>query len=71
MVARELDNPTLFRTVYDGQQANCSGFSQMPMYTGHSYLPLNDTLPPQAQEIMNHIGEESDDDANMWHPNQR
>jgi hypothetical protein len=41
------------------------------MRGGHSILPLDDIPPPQSEDIIDDIGEESDDNDEMQHPNQR
>ncbi|KAF8544586.1 hypothetical protein BDD12DRAFT_872549 [Trichophaea hybrida] len=42
-----------------------------PMRGGRSYLPVDDILPPPADNMIDNIGEKSDDDAEMQHPNPR
>jgi hypothetical protein len=39
------------------------------MCGSHSYVPLDDILPPQAEDMINDIGVDSDDDADMQYPN--
>jgi len=63
-----LSNPTLFCVVYHGQQADGTDGAQTPMHGGRSFLPLADILPPPAQDVINDIWEESDDDGEMRHP---
>jgi len=60
-----LDNPIHFCIVYRGQQAYCTSGTQMPMHGGRSYLP------PPADEMINIIREEADDDAESKRPNRR
>jgi len=67
----KLSNPTLFCVVYRGQQADGTDGAQTPMRGGRSYLPLDDILPPPADDMINDIGEESDDDGEMRRPNPR
>jgi len=67
----KLSNPTLFCVVYRGQQADGTDGAQMPMRGGRSYLPLNDILPPPAEDMIDDIGEESDDDGETRCPNPR
>jgi len=67
----KLSNPTLFWVVYRGQQANCTDGAQTPMLGGRSYLPLDDILPPPAEDMIDNIGEESDDDGETQRPNPR
>jgi len=38
------------------------------MHGGHCYLLLNRILPPPAKDMINDIGEESDDNVVMWNP---
>jgi len=70
-VAMKLSNPTLFCVVYHGQQADGTDGAQTPMRGGHSYLPLDDILPPPTEDMIDDIGEESDDDREMRRPNPR
>ena len=42
-----------------------------PMRGGRSYRPLDDILPPLAEDIADHIGVESDADGEMRLPNPR
>jgi len=67
----KLSNPTLFCVVYCGQQAYGTDGAQTPMHGGRSYLPLDDILPPPAEDMIDDIGEESDDDGETWRPNPR
>ena len=69
--AMKSSNPTLFWVVYRGQQADSTDGSQTPMYGGHSYLPLDAILPPPAENMMDDIIEESDNDGYTWRPNPR
>jgi hypothetical protein len=70
-VAMKLSNPTLFCIVYHGQQADGTDGAQMPMRGGLSYLPLDNIHPPPAEDMMDYIREESDDDGEMRRPNPR
>ena len=70
-VAMKLCNPMLSCVVYHGQQADGTDCAQTPMHGGRSYLPLDDILPPPADDMIDDIGQESDDDGEMWHPNPR
>jgi len=65
----KLSNPTLYCIVYPGQQADSADGGQTPMHRGRSYLPRDDILPPPAEDTMNDIGVESDDDGETHHPN--
>ena len=69
--AMKLSNPTLFCVVYRGQQADGTDGAQTPMRGGRSYLPLDDILPPPAEDMINDIGEESDDEGETRRPNPR
>jgi len=69
--AMKLSNPTFLCVVYRGQQADATDGSQTPMRGGRSYLPLDDILPPPAEDMIDDIGEESDDDGETWRPNAR
>jgi len=66
--AKKLSNPTLFCGVYRGQQADGTDGAQMPMRGGRSYLPLDDILPPLAEDMIDDIGEESDNDGETRRP---
>jgi len=66
-----LSNPTLFCIVFGGQQADGTSGAQTAMGGGHSNLHPNDILPPPAEDIIDDIGEDLDDDAEMRHLNQR
>ena len=67
----KLCNPTLFCIVYRGEHADGTDGAQMPMRGGHSYLPLDDIIPPPAYDMIDVIGEESDDDGETRRPNPR
>jgi len=67
----KLSNPTLFCFVYRGQQADGTDGAQPPMRGGHSYIPLDDILPPPAEDMIDDIGEQSADDGGTWRPNPR
>jgi len=43
----------------------------MPMPGGRSYLPVDDILPPPAEDMIDDIREESDDDGETRRANQR
>ena len=62
-------NGTLFCMVYPGQQADSTAGAQRPMCGGCSYHPLNDILPPPAENMIDDIGAESDDDGGTCRPN--
>ena len=68
--AMKLYNPTLSCIVYHGQQADSTDRAQMPIHGGRSYLPLDYIHPPPADDMIDDIGQESDDDAEMWPTNQ-
>jgi len=67
----ELYNPTLLCVVHCGKQADGTSGAHRPLRGGHSYLPLNDILPSQAEDMIDNIRVESDDDAETWGPNPR
>jgi hypothetical protein len=69
--AMKLSNPVCFCVVYHGQQADGTAGAQKPMHGGRSYLPLDEILPPPGEDMIDDIGEESDDDAETRHPNPR
>jgi len=69
--AMKLSNPTLFCVVYRVQEADGTDGAQTSTRGGRSYLPLDDILPPPAEDIINDIGEESDDDGKTRRPNPR
>jgi len=69
--AIKLSNPTLFCIVYRGQQADGTDGAQTPMRGGRSYLPLDDILPPPAEDMIDDIGEELDDDDETRRANPR
>jgi hypothetical protein len=70
-VAMKFSNQMLCCVVYRGQQSDSTDGAQTPMYCGRSYLPLDDILPPPAEDMIDDIGEESDDDGDTWRPNSR
>ena len=57
-VVMKLINPTHFYVVYHGQHANGTSGAQMRMLGGHSYLPLDEILPPPAENMIDNIKEE-------------
>jgi len=67
----KLNNPTLVCIVYRGQQAESTSGSQPPMPGGHSHLSLDDILQHAAEDIMNSIREQLDDDNETQRPNPR
>jgi len=69
--AMTLDNPKHCWIVYFGQQADGTSGAQTPMCGGSSYLPLDDVLPPPPNDMIDGMGEESDDYAQTQHPNRR
>ena len=70
-VAIKLSNPMLFGVVYRGQQADSTDGAHTPMRGGRTYLPLDDILPAPAEDMVDDIGEESDDDCETRRPNPR
>ena len=69
--AMQYSNPMLFCIVYRGQQADGTACAQTPMRGGNSYLPLDDIHPPPAEDMIDSIGEESNDDGDKQRPNPR
>jgi len=64
----KLSNPMLFCIVYRGQQADGTACAQTPTSGGRSYFPLDDILRPPAEDMIENIGEELDDDGETWRP---
>jgi len=69
LAAIKLPKPRLLCVIDHGQQANSISGGQSPIHAARSYLSLDDILPPPANDIVNHIWEESDNDVETWHPN--
>jgi len=67
--AMKLSNPMRCCVVYRGQEADGTDGAQTSMRGGRRYLPLDDILPPPAKDMIDHIGEESDDDGETLRPN--
>jgi hypothetical protein len=61
----KLNNPTLFSIVHYGQEADSTAGTQTPIRVGRCYLHLDIILPPPAENMINHIGEGSYNDADM------
>ena len=70
-VAMKLSNPTLFCLMYGGQQADGTDVAQIPMRVGCSNFRQDYILPPPADNMINDIREESDDDDETRHLNPR
>jgi hypothetical protein len=68
-VPMKLSNAIHFGFVDRAQQADSTVCAQSPMRGGHSNLPLDCILPPPAQDMIDDIGEESDEDVDTWLPN--
>ena len=64
----KVSNPTLFCVVYRGQPADTTAGAQIPMRGGRSNLPLDGILPPPAEDVIDNVGEKSDDDGEMHRP---
>jgi len=58
-----------FWIIYHSQQADSKTGAQMPSSGGHSYLPLDHSLPPPAENMMDDTREESNDDGETWYIN--
>jgi len=69
--AMELYNQTLICVVHRGEQADGTACAQIPMRGCCSYLPLDVTLPPPAEDMIDDSGEESDDEGQTRRPNPR
>jgi len=68
MAATKVSNPRLCCVVYGGQPADGTDGAQTPMRGDRSYLPLDDILPPPAENMIDDTGEESDDNGVMQRP---
>jgi hypothetical protein len=66
--AIELSNPMLFCVMYHGQHADGTDGAQTLMRGGLSDLPLDEILPPSAEDMIDIIGDESDDDGETRRP---
>ena len=64
----EIKQPNAFWVVYRCQQADGTDGAQTPMRGGRSYHPLDDILPPPAEDMIDTIGEELDDGGEMRPP---
>jgi len=69
--AMKLNNPALLGIGYPGQQAE--GIPGAPTHRRgrHRSHPLDNIIPPPAEDTINIIREVSDDDGERWRPNQR
>ena len=67
----KFNTPILFGIVYHGQQADGTAGTKRPIHGGCSYHPLDDILPPPPTNRIDHIGEESDNDAERHRQNPR
>jgi hypothetical protein len=67
----QLSNPTHFGVLYCGQQADVTAGAQTPLRAGRSNLPLDHIHPPPAEDMIDYMGEELDDDCEMRCPNPR
>jgi len=66
--AMKLGNKTVFRVGYRSQQPDGTAGAQGPMHGGRCYLPLGDIFPPPAEDMIDDIGEESEDDGDTRFP---
>jgi hypothetical protein len=59
-----------FCVVDCGKQTHCTGGAQMPLGGGSSYDHSDDIFPPPAEDIIDYIGANSDDDGvtSLPHP---
>ena len=67
-MAMKGSNPTLLSIVDCGQQANGTAGPHTPTHGFCSYLHVDDMLPPPAEDMLDNIWEESDDDSETWRP---
>jgi len=67
-VGMNSSNPTLFCVVHCGKHANSKACAQTPKRGGRSCLPLDNIFPTPAEDIIDDIGDELDDDAVMRRP---
>jgi len=65
-VAMNSSNPTPMCLVYCSQQADTTAGAQTHMRGGRSYIPLDDILHAAAEDMIDNIGEQSDDDGETW-----
>jgi len=69
--ALKLCNPLPFCIVYPGPQADGTDIAQTPLNGCRMYFPLDDIIPPPAEDIIDYISEESDDDGETRRQNRR
>jgi len=62
-------NPTLFCVVYCSQQADGTAGAQLSIHGSCSCLPLDDILPPPAEDMIEGIREHLYDNDEMRYPN--
>ena len=67
----KVNNPTHFWVIDGGQQADGTAGAKTLMCVGRSYHPLDHILPAPAEDMIDDIGEQLDDDAETWHQNRR
>jgi hypothetical protein len=71
IVATQLSGPTPICVVYLGQPADITVGERTPICGGRSQYPLNNILPPQAEDMIDKIVVASDDDGKTQPPNPR
>lgn len=71
MAAMNLNNLKLFHVIHRGQQANSIPCHELHISSGCSYHAPDVNLSPPAKDIIDNIGDNSNDDPVMHHPNQR
>jgi hypothetical protein len=64
-----MKKPNAFCIVYCSQHADSTALAETPMGDGGRYFPLNHIIPPAAEDMIDHIREESDDNDIMQCPN--
>ena len=65
----KLNSPMIFLVVYCGQQADVTSGAQTPTRGGENNVPLESIPPPAAENMIDNIREESDNDSETRHPN--
>jgi len=68
MLAMKLYNPTLFCVIYGSQQAGGTAAAKAPMHGGCSNVSPDDIVPHPAKDLIHDIGQESEENGEMWRP---
>jgi len=69
--SNKIEQPNDLCIVDRGQEVNGTVGAEMPMHGDRSSISLDDILPPPAEDIIDNIREELDDDGVTWRPNLR